>query len=256
MSDLSYTLQRNVMICAQRSTVFRYFTDSDRFADWWGAGSTIDARPGGQMKIVHPNGAVASGEVVEVVPGKRIVFTYGYTDPSRRIPPGGSRVTVTLEDRPEGTWLTLQHDLSDQKARDEHVQGWRFQLALFANVAAHEQHAGLAPLLDRYFALWGEADATVRRSGLTEVTTASVTFQDQYSCTSGLDDLDSHLAAARVFMPGLTLARSGEPRQCQGAALADWEARDREGKAVGKGTNLFVLAPDGKIARVVGFWSA
>lgn len=256
MTDLSNSLERNVLICAQRSTVFRYFTDSPRFADWWGAGSTIDARPGGEMKIVHPNGVQASGNVLEVIPDERIVFTYGYADPSRRIPPGGSRVTVTLEDRPEGTWLTLVHDLSDQKARDEHVQGWRFQLALFANVAARYQHSDLARTIDRYFALWSEADAAVRRSGLSEVTTPDVTFQDQYSCTAGLDDLDAHLAAARVFMPGMSLVRAGEPRQCQGAALADWEARGRDGITVGKGTNLFLLAPDGRIHRVVGFWSA
>src|SRR5260370_5880135 len=149
MSDLLLCLERNVMICAQRSTVFRYFTDSKRFSDWWGAGSVIEARPGGEMKIVHPNGVVASGEVLEVEPGKRIVFTYGYADPARRIPPGSSRVTVTLEDRPEGTWLTLKHDLSDQKARDEHVQGWRYQLALFANVAATEQSGDLAQNVDR-----------------------------------------------------------------------------------------------------------
>jgi uncharacterized protein YndB with AHSA1/START domain len=243
------------MICAQRSTVFRYFTDSKRFADWWGAGSVIEARPGGEMKIVYPNGIVARGEVVEVDPDRRIVFTYGYEDASQRIPPGSSRVTVTLEDRPEGTWLTLKHDLAEEKSRDHHVQGWRYQLALFANVAASEQNGYLAQKVDRYFALWGEADAVARRRGLSEVASANVMFQDRYSCTAGLDDLDAHLTASRIYMPGITLVRVGDARQCQGAALADWEARDREGKAVGKGTNLFVLSPEGKITRVVGFWA-
>ena len=95
-----------------------------------------------------------------------------------------------------------------------------------------------------------------RRSGLAEVASDGVMFQDRYSCTAGLDDLDAHLTASRMYMPGITLTRVGDARQCQGAALADWEACDREGKAVGKGTNLFVLSPEGKIARVVGFWAA
>jgi len=32
---------RHVVIAARRDTVFRFFTDPERFAAWWGAGSTI-----------------------------------------------------------------------------------------------------------------------------------------------------------------------------------------------------------------------
>jgi len=39
-------LEVTVHIEAQPETVFSYFTDSVRWAAWWGAGSTIDARPG------------------------------------------------------------------------------------------------------------------------------------------------------------------------------------------------------------------
>jgi len=254
--NLPYSLERHVMICAQRSTVFRYFTDSKRFADWWGAGSEIDAKPGGALKIVYPNGVIASGKVVEMLKNERIVFTYGYEDPSKPIPPGGSLVTVTLEDRPAGTWLTLKHDLADESTRDHHVPGWRYQLALFANVAAREQNANLAANVDRYFALWAERANEARRSTLAEIADDGVVFQDPYGCTTGCDDLSSHIAASQMHMPGLTMHRAGEPRHCQGAALADWEARKPDGTAVGRGTNLFVLAPDGRIARVVGFWSA
>ena len=83
MSALEHVLERTVVIRARRETVFRYFTDSDRFAAWWGEGSTIDARPGGALRIRHPNGALASGEVVEIVPPRLVVFTYGYEDPAR-----------------------------------------------------------------------------------------------------------------------------------------------------------------------------
>ena len=41
---------RTVVICAPREAVYRYFTDSERFARWWGTGSRIWAarqkRPG------------------------------------------------------------------------------------------------------------------------------------------------------------------------------------------------------------------
>jgi uncharacterized protein YndB with AHSA1/START domain len=43
---LPYELKRVLVIQASRETVFRFFTDEARWAAWWGAGSTIDPRPG------------------------------------------------------------------------------------------------------------------------------------------------------------------------------------------------------------------
>jgi uncharacterized protein YndB with AHSA1/START domain len=248
MSALEHVLERTVVIRAPRRTVFRYFTDSERFAAWWGAGSTIDARPGGAVRIRYPNGVLASGEIVEVVPDQRVVFTYGYEDASRPLRPGGSRVTVTLDESPEGTLLRLRHELPDAAVRDEHVQGWRYQLAVFANVVAREQHGGVAAAVDAFLAAWSEPDAGRRRAALAAVAREDVSFADSFSCTAGLDDL--------VHMPGMRLERSGDVRQCQGTALADWVARAADGAARGRGTNVFELAPDGRIARVVGLWAS
>lgn len=96
--NLPHHLDRSVSIRARRATVFSFFTDSARFASWWGQGSTIDARPGGAVVIRYPNGVVARGEVLEVRPPDRIVFTFGYDGDDKPIAPGSSRVTVTLRD--------------------------------------------------------------------------------------------------------------------------------------------------------------
>ena len=40
MKELEHVVERTVTIAARRETVFRYLTDSGRFAAWWGAGST------------------------------------------------------------------------------------------------------------------------------------------------------------------------------------------------------------------------
>ena len=254
MSPLAYALERSVLICATRRTVFSYFTDSRRFAEWWGEGSRIEARPGGAMHIRYPNGVAASGQVLEIVANERVVFTFGYDDPGKPIPPGGSRVTVTLEDRPQGTLVTLRHELAVAAVRDQHVQGWRYQLALFANVAAHEQHGGAASLIDRYLAAWSEDDPARRVEELRATTREDVTFKDAFSWTVGQDDLLAHVAAIRVHMPGVRLERDGEVRQCQGTAAVDWVARAADGQERGRGTNLFDLTPDGRILRAVGLW--
>src|ERR1700683_610489 len=123
--SLEFSLERDVLVCAQRSTVFRYFTDSKRFAAGWGEGSSTEPRAGGRVRIVYPGGSVASGEVLEIVEPSRVVFTYGYENAKAPIGPGGSRVTITLEDRDEGTLVSLKHEVGDAKTRDHHVGGWR-----------------------------------------------------------------------------------------------------------------------------------
>jgi uncharacterized protein YndB with AHSA1/START domain len=253
MIALEHVLERTVLIRAKRETVFRYFTDSERFAAWWGAGSTIDARPGGPLRIRYPNGVLASGEVVEVAAPERIVFTYGYEDPAKPVPPGGSRVVVTLQERKDGTLLHLRHELPDAAARDQHVQGWRYQLAVFANVVTRELSAGLDQALDAFFAAWSEKDEARRRTALATIATDDVAFADAFSSTAGIEDLVAHLSAAQMHMPGVVLERNGDVRQCQGTALADWLAKGPDGAPRGRGTSVFDLAPDGRIRRVIGF---
>jgi uncharacterized protein YndB with AHSA1/START domain len=253
MTTLDHVLDRTVTIAARRETVFRYFTDSERFAAWWGAGSRIDPRPGGKVHISFPGDVVGGGEVVEIAPVERIVFTYGFAS-GRPIAMGASLVTITLAETPRGTVLRLRHELPTAEARDEHVQGWRYQLAVFANVVAKEAHAGAAALADRFFACWAEPDAAKRRAELLAVATEDVAFRDPYSCTSGVDDLNAHIGAARRFMPGVVLERVGEARQCQGTALVEWAVKAGDDSPRAKGTNVFELAPDGRLARVTGIW--
>ena len=143
MTTLAHRLDRTLVIEAPQAAVFKYFTDPVRWAAWWGAGSTIDARPGGRVFVRYPTGDEASGEVVDVDAPSRIVFTYGYV---KGVPfgPGESRVTIRLEAVARGTRLSLEHEFADAGTRDPHEQGWRYQLSLFANVVTDELHGDAA----------------------------------------------------------------------------------------------------------------
>jgi len=251
---LENVVERTVLILARRETVFRYFTDIERFAAWWGPGSSIEGRPGGAVRIRYPNGETASGTVVEIAPPERIVFTYGYDTPGKGIAPGGSTVRVELQERRTGTLVTLRHEVDSPKTRDAHVAGWRFQLSLFSNVVAKEAHAGLAAVLDRYFAAWNAKTADERAADLDASVTEDVAFRDAYAALAGRAELESHLTLIPVYMPGLTLRRNGEPRQCQGTAVVDWLAEGPDGSIRARGTNVLDLAPDGRLARIVGIW--
>lgn len=252
--SLPYQLERTVLIHATPETVFRFFTDSERFAKWWGAGSSIEGRPGGAVRIVHPGGAESLGQVLEVAAPKRFVFTYGFAS-GTPIPNGSSRVTITLAAERAGTRLHLLHELADEAARDAHVQGWRFQLSVFANVVADEVNAGAARIADAWFDAWSEPDTSRREALLQDIVSSGVRFQDRFSNLDGLDDLLPHLAAAQRFMPGLRMTRNGAPRHCQGMALVDWVVNATDGAEKGRGTNAFVFGPTGRIEWVTGFWS-
>ena len=252
MEPLIHQLHRTVVIQASPETVFRFFTDSVRWAKWWGAGSTIDARAGGKVFILHPGGVESLGEVLEVLPPDRIVFTYGFAS-GKPIPPGSSRVTIVLEAVAAGTRLHLLHELPDQAARDEHVQGWRFQLALFGNLVADEVFADAAGVVDGWFDAWAVTGDEARMEAFAKIAADTVNFRDRFSLLDGLTDLCTHAGAAQRFMPGVRMRRKGETRHCQGTVVADWVAQTDEGVERMSGTNVFMLGADGKIQSATGF---
>ncbi len=251
---LPHHLDRSVHIRAPRETVFRFFTDSARWASWWGAGSTIDARPGGRMLICYPGGVQAAGEVVDVLAPERLVFTYGFVG-GTPIDPGSSRVTIRLTADGDGTRLSLRHEFAESSVRDEHVQGWRYQLALFGNLVANEVHAGATAMVDGWFDAWAETDGAARDRTLHRVAASGVRFRDQFGLTDGIADLLPHITAAQKFMPGMFPRRAGEIRHCQGTVLCDWRITMADGQEKAAGTNVFTLGPDGRIESVTGFWS-
>jgi uncharacterized protein YndB with AHSA1/START domain len=254
MTVLAHRLDRTLIIRARPSTVFDFFTQTPDWAAWWGAGSTIDATPGGRMLIRHAYGVEVTGEVLDVRPPEYIVFTYGFVS-GTPIPSGASRVTIRLDPHADGTLLQLSHEFDDEGARDQHVQGWRFQLSLFANAVANKINANAAATIDRWFGAWSDPQAASREQAVREIAAAGVRFLDRFSCIGGEAELQAHLAAVHRFMPGMRLERRGDVRHCQAHVLADWVALAADGQERGRGTNLFVLDADGRITEVVGFWA-
>jgi uncharacterized protein YndB with AHSA1/START domain len=253
----AFSVDRTIEIRASRATVFRFFTDPARWARWWGEGSTIEPVVGGAVLIVYPGGERVSGVIRELVVDQRLVFTYGYEAAGRPIAPGGSLVTITLAGLPDGaTRLELRHGVERADVRDLHVQGWRFQLARFADVVTQDAFAAAGETVAAWFASWNDADADHRRAALAQVTAADVRFRDAHGDIYGLDELANHVGAVQRFMPGLTLELRGTVRRAHDLALADWAAVARDGKTTLAGTNVFRFAADGRIAEVTGIPSS
>jgi uncharacterized protein YndB with AHSA1/START domain len=250
----TFSVQRVTEIVAPVETVFSFFQDSKRFAAWWGEGSTIEPRVGGKVHIVYPGGATAGGVVEAYEAPKRIAFTWGYAT-SKSIPVGSTRLEITLASTPAGTRVTLSHSgIPTEGDVPEQQQGWRYHMALFGKAVCEVAHANAAALADEWFAAWNTPDAAERKRLLAKCATPAVTFRDQFSATDGIADLEPHLAAFHIHMPGMNVTRVGQPQVSHHTCLVAWEAKGPDGSPMGAGRNFFEFAPSGKIARVLGYW--
>ncbi|MBX7059532.1 MAG: SRPBCC domain-containing protein [Leptospirales bacterium] len=253
MSEGDFVLERTQRIAAARQTVFEFFENSELFARWWGAGSSIDARPGGRLRIVYPNGVIASGNVLEIAPPQRIRFSYGYEAPGTRPAAGTSIVEISLSEDSEGTLLRLRHFFDDADLRDAHGQGWSYQLAVFARESSAFAHSDFERRIDQYFAAWSATEAEERRRLLEEAAEAQLQYHDAYAATSSCAALVEHINAARAHLGKNRLERSGPATFMQGSALCRWQALNAAGDAMFSGTNYFRFAASGRIAAVIGF---
>ena len=125
----SVTIERRIKAAPTR--VYAALTEPSQMMQWWGpdAGPTLraeaDVRPGGRFSIVFRllNGEEhnPTGVYREVVPGKKLVFTWEWPG----MPERESLVTFLLEPIEGGTRLTLIHEgLPDEEVRKSHEAGW------------------------------------------------------------------------------------------------------------------------------------
>jgi uncharacterized protein YndB with AHSA1/START domain len=112
---------------ARPEVVYAYLTDSVRWARWQGASAEIEAVPGGRFRMTMVNGQIAEGTFLELVPTRRVRFTWGWQD-SPTVPPGSSTVSIDLQEDANGTIVTLTHDGLPIEERPVHTTGWRHYL--------------------------------------------------------------------------------------------------------------------------------
>jgi uncharacterized protein YndB with AHSA1/START domain len=120
----------SIDVVEHTETVWRYWTDPVRMLDWWGA-AELDPRPGGVCRVAMDGGPVMRGEYIELVPYKRVVFSFGWepSDGTPDVPPGSTRVEVTLTADGGDTIVTLRHSGLPSGLADLHGVGWHHVLA-------------------------------------------------------------------------------------------------------------------------------
>lgn len=119
-------------MAAPPERVYEYLTDQERWQQWQGVDVSLDPVPGGALTIEMGEGSVASGRFVELVPNRRVVFTWGWKDGAHGVPPGSSTVTIDLLPEGDGTLVRLTHSGLPPAAREPHLGGWEHHVERLA----------------------------------------------------------------------------------------------------------------------------
>src|SRR5437588_3058468 len=138
-------VHREITIDAAPSTVFEFLTDPTKMVRWMGTEAVLDPRPGGDYAVNINGRDRVSGEVIQIVPHRRLMFTWGWEDGALPVGPGQSTVEISLEPEGEGTLLRLTHRDLPQGMHKFHRLGWGYALDRLARVAAG-QDPGPDPL--------------------------------------------------------------------------------------------------------------
>jgi uncharacterized protein YndB with AHSA1/START domain len=134
----NFRLEIKRVINAPRDRVYAAWTDVEQLKQWFGPEKVhtrniiADARVGGkyQWDLIDPEGEEMTvfGEYRELVPGRKIVFTWKFED-DEDWKDRASVVTVELSDHEGGTELRLIHEqLPSEQSRDGHNEGWNSAL--------------------------------------------------------------------------------------------------------------------------------
>ena len=246
------------LIAARPETIFRFFTDPARFSQWVEAAVELTD---GQLSIQFDRFATrVVGEVIESVPPRRIAFTWGVAEGPQQdsLPPGSTTVSIDLEPAGDGrTRVVLRHSgLPTEQERKDHAMGWRHYASQLERRALEaELGRDLEKRVDTFLGCWSETDRPTRQRQLESCFAADGRFTDAYADLAGLDALLAHVGGVIQMFPGVSLRRTGPIVQCREHASYPWDVTGPGDTPLGQGHHYVGLAPDGKMTRVVGFWT-
>jgi uncharacterized protein YndB with AHSA1/START domain len=128
-------VEKQLFIDAPPTHVYALLTDAARLVHWMAPVAAVEPHPGGRITWTHINGDTVAGRFVELVPDRRIVFTYGWDRADVDIPPASTTVEIDLRPRDGGTELRLIHKGLLGPMADAHSGGWANYLGRLAAVA-------------------------------------------------------------------------------------------------------------------------
>ena len=127
LKDQLMNFTKTVHLPVGADEAFALITQPERLRRWQTVAARVDLRVGGDYRWTVTPGHHAAGTFLEIEPGKRVVFTWGW-ESGMVLAPGASTVTITLEPDADGTLLTLEHGGLNEAQAAAHAEGWNHYL--------------------------------------------------------------------------------------------------------------------------------
>ena len=121
-----------------------------------------------------------------------------------------------------------------------------------------QSHAATSTLkmVDDYFAIWNATDPTRRRALIAATWTPDPRYVDPMFAADGPDALDALVAGVHQQFPGHRFRLTEAPDLHHDRARWGWELAGPDGGApIAVGVDFAVLAPDGRLREVTGFFN-
>ncbi len=131
----SDVLELEMRVAASPETVFRFLNSGEGMARWFGSKVELDPKPGGEIRVRVNDKNTARGEIVEIVPNERVVFTFGWEGEDQAVPPGASTVEIALVPDGDGTIIRLKHSGLTTEQAASHKEGWEHYLPRLVKLA-------------------------------------------------------------------------------------------------------------------------
>ena len=110
-------------------------------------------------------------------------------------------------------------------------------------------------LVDRYIAMWNEADAGRRRGLIARVWADDASYLDPLLSGEGRDGIDAMVKAVHAQYPGHRFKRTSDLNVHHDRAQFTWELGPEGGPALVKGIDFVVLSSEGCLRSVTGFFT-
>jgi len=128
-------LMHEVVMDASPATIFPFLIDPAQQVRWMGTEADLDPRVGGEYRVLVQGRHPGVGEFVEVVPDRKVVFTFGWDEPDHPIPAGSTEIEITLTPDGDKTRVRLVHRGLPDDAVGDHTEGWSHYLDRLSVVA-------------------------------------------------------------------------------------------------------------------------
>ena len=125
-----------------------------------------------------------------------------------------------------------------------------------AATATVDPAATASAVVEAYFAMWNEPDPSLRRAAIERAWAPDASYLDPMFAAEGADGLDALAAGVHQQYPGYRFRQTEAVDAHHDRARWGWELVGPDGGApLVAGVDYAVLAPDGRLRQVTGFFT-